>query len=145
MSVPVLSLWNRIQGFIAALLSGLIFLIAGINLPVFGQSLLEILQSYFPALDVYTGTVLSIMLIVANYTGLIVLAAAILILIGRVAIARLILFITIGVGIFAFAIPVFTAFFQGVNSLDIALNGISTKYALAVLFALLAQNYAKKA
>jgi hypothetical protein len=145
MSVPVLSLWNRIQGFIAALLSGLIFLIAGINLPIFGQSILETLQTYFPTLDIYTGTILSVMMIVASYTGLIVLVAAVLILIGRVAIARVILFFTVSVGIFTFAVPVFIAIFQGVNSLDIAINGISTKYALAALFALLAKNYAKNA
>lgn len=148
--MPVLSLWNRIQGFIAAFLSGLIFLIAGImDVPVFGQTYIEFVLKYFPWLDSATRAALSqtlaIMMLIADYTGLIVLAAAVLILLGRVRIARLILFIVVGVGIFAFAVPIFTALFQGAASLEIAINSVSTKYALAALFALLAQNYAKKA
>ena len=150
MSVPVLSLWNRIQAFIAAFLSGLIFLIAGItDVPVFGQTYVEFVLNNFPWLDPATQAALSqtlaIMMLIADYTGLIVLVAAVLILFGRVRIARLILFIVVGVGIFAFAVPIFTALFQGAASLEIALNSVSTKYALAALFALLAQNYAKKA
>jgi hypothetical protein len=144
LNVPVLSLWNRIQGFIAALLSGLIFLIAGINLPIFGRTILEFLQTTFPGLSGYTQTILNIMMLIASYTGVLVLVAAVLILLGRTAIARVILFFVVSVGIFAFAVPVFTALFQGANSLEIAINGISTKYALAALFALLAKNYAKK-
>ena len=142
--MPVLTLWDRIQGFIAALLSGLIFLIAGINLPIFGQTILEFLQTHFPGLGAYTQSILNIMMLVASYTGVFVLVAAVLILLGRTVIARVILFFTISVGIFAFAVPVFTAIFQGANTLEVAINGISTKYALAALFALLAKNYAKK-
>jgi len=150
LSVPILSLWNRIQGFIAAFLSGLIFLIAGIaDVPVFGQTYIEFVLKYFPGLDSTTQTALAqtlnVMMLIADYTGLSVLAAAVLILLGRVRIARIILFFVVGVGIFGFAVPIFAALFQGASSLEIAINSVSTKYALAALFALLAQNYAKKA
>jgi len=150
MSVPVLSLWNRIQAFIAALLSGLIFLVAGItDVPVFGQTYIEFVLKYFPWLDAGTqaalSQTLSIMMLIADFTGLLILVAAVLILLGRVRIAGLILFFIASVGIFAFAVPIFTAMIQGVVSLEIALNSVSTKYALAALFAMLARSYVKKA
>ncbi len=49
-----------------------------------------------------------------------------------------------GVGIFAFVVPIFTALINGIAQLSIAIDSISAKYAVAVLFALLAKLYADK-
>ncbi|MHA1831779.1 MAG: hypothetical protein ACTSWR_09635 [Candidatus Helarchaeota archaeon] len=56
----------------------------------------------------------------------------------------MILFIVMGVGIFAFVVPIFTALINGIAQLSIAIDSISAKYAVAVLFALLAKLYADK-
>ncbi len=143
MAVAVLSLSNRIQGFIAAFLSGLIFLVAGINLPIFGQTILEFLQTYIVGLDANIQITLNFLMLIASYTGVSVLVAAVLILLKKPRIARILLFFVASVGIFTFAVPVFTAIVQGANSLEVAINGFATKYALAALFAILAKNYCK--
>ncbi|MFX1295463.1 MAG: hypothetical protein ACFFD2_11525 [Promethearchaeota archaeon] len=148
MSLPGLSLWNRVQASICAFLSGIIFVIYGLSSIVFGYSYLEFVQTYFtglsPTAQVALSNIIDILMLISNFAGWIVLVSAVLILLGRVRIARIILFITVGIGTFAFALPLFIALFNGVASLELALDSVATKYAVAVLLALLARSYARK-
>ncbi|MHA1650596.1 MAG: hypothetical protein ACTSYB_10425 [Candidatus Helarchaeota archaeon] len=150
MSLPGLSVWNRIQAFICAFLAGLIFIISGItSLPVFGQKYLEFVQTYFTSLDPIAqatlAQILTIMMLIADFAGIIILVAAVLILVNKIRLARIILFFTVGVGVIGFAIPIFAGLFNGIASLEMAIDSISTKYAVAALLALLARVYVKKA
>ncbi len=151
MSLPVVSKWNRIQAFIAALLAGVVFLVAGIrDMPVFGQTYIEFVANYFPGLDPTAAAAalaqtLTVMMLIADFTGWIIFGAAILILLGRVRIARIILFFVAGVGLFAFAIPLLTGLIHGVASLEMAIDSVATKYAVAALLAMMARLYVKKA
>lgn len=148
MSVPGFSLWNRIQAFICALLSALILIIYGLSSFVFGYTYLDFVQTYFitlsPSIQATITQIMDVMLWISGVAGWIVLAAAFLILAGKTGIARIVLFITVGIGSFAFALPFFIALFHGLASLEIALDSVATKYAVAALLAMLARAYARK-
>jgi len=142
------SVKTKISAFVAALLSGLIFLYSGIvDNPVFGQSILEKVQLYFgnvsPAVQGGLAAALNVLLLIANFTGFVVFAAAILILVNKTKAAKITLMIAIGTGLFAFITPIIPAFFVGSDAIRMALEGIATKYALAVLFGLISRLYLK--
>ena len=148
MSVTGLTTWNRIQAFICALLSAVILIVYGLSSFIFGYSYLDFVQTYFitlvPATQAMIIQIMDVMLWISSFAGWVVLIAAFLILAGKTTIARLILFITVGIGTFAFALPFFIALFHGLASLEIALDSVATKYAVAALLALLARSYARK-
>jgi hypothetical protein len=140
----------RYSGFLAAFLAGLIFLYSGITgLPFFGEKYLNMVGQYFPNLSpsVQKGIseYLFVMGTIADYTGLVVFVAGFLILAGRGKLASIILLLTIGIGLFGFVAPVFTALFQGGQAMSIALDSLASKYVVAILLALLARKNAQSA
>lgn len=139
----VLSLWTRILGFIAALLSGLIFVVGSLRAVLFGESFLEYLIVEL-GITVESAGVLTIIMTIATYAGWIILVAAVLILLGRVRIAKIILFIVIGTGLLGFFIPVVAALAQGTITMEVLLNGDATMYLVATLFGLIAKLYCDK-
>ena len=139
---------NRIKGFLSAFTAGLIFLISGItDIPIFGQSYIEIILEY-TTLDAITqatlGNILNIMMFISNFTGAIILGAAFLILFKRIRIAKIILLIVMAAGLFGFFIPIFVSIFGGIFSMAAAINAIASKYAVAVLLTLLSKQFADK-
>lgn len=140
-----MSLWARIMAFVAALLSGLIFVLGSLRGVFFGVSFADYLAAIIPGIETGLAQTLEILMMVASFVGWIILVAAILILIGRVRIAKLILFIVIGTGLLSFFIPVVAALTQGTLSLQVLLNGDATMYLVAVLFGMIAKLNCDKA
>ncbi|MHA1681764.1 MAG: hypothetical protein ACTSUE_12205 [Promethearchaeota archaeon] len=138
----------RVSGTLAAFMAGLIFLYSGITgLPFFGEKWLDMVGDYYPGISpaVQEGiaSYLSIMGMIADYTGLVVLVAAFLIFTGRGKMANIVLMLTMAVGLFGFATPVISALFQGGEALGIALDSLASKYVVAVLLAMVAKKNAE--
>ena len=143
-SEAVLSIWSRIMGFVAALLSGLIFVLGGLRGVFFGESFAVNLINTL-GLDPVVAQTYDMILSAAAYAGWIILAAAVLIILGRVRIAKIILFIVIGAGLLSFFLPVVAAIGQGTLSLQVLLNGDATMFLVATLFGIIAKLYCDKA
>jgi hypothetical protein len=136
---------GRIKAFICCLLAGLIYLYVAIGqVTGLGVTVLEYIQEYFPSL-VGIEPILSVLLLIANWVGVIAIVCGFLFLAGQRKIANIILIITMTSGIFGFLIPVIFAIPEGIGALEMAINGIATKQAVPVLFLALAKAYAKEA
>lgn len=148
MAEKVLSLWTRILAFIAAVLSGLIFVLGSLRAVFFGQSFAGYLTSLVPSIAPAVAEAFETVMLVASFAGWIILGAAVLILLGRVRIAKLILFIVIGTGLLSFFIPVVATISQGTldsqELLVVLLNGDATMYLVATLFGIIAKLYCDK-
>ncbi|MBD3227772.1 MAG: hypothetical protein GF329_06250 [Candidatus Lokiarchaeota archaeon] len=142
------NLMNRIKGFLSAFTAGIIFLVSGItDIPVFGQSYIQLILENTvldPATQATLGGILNIMMLISNFTGAIILVAAFLVLFKRVRIAKIIIFIVMAAGLFGFVIPVFVSIAGGITSLTATIDAIASKYAVAVLLAMLSKQYAGK-
>ena len=143
MAEKVTSIWSKILAVIAAILSGLIFIVGSLRAQFFGQSFLEYLIVEL-GLAVSTAQAFNILMMVASFAGWIILGAAVLIAIGRVRIAKIILFIVIGTGLISFLIPVIAAIASNTLSLEILLNGDATIFLVATLFGIIAKLYLDK-
>ncbi|TFF88868.1 MAG: hypothetical protein EU549_02200 [Promethearchaeota archaeon] len=148
MTKRISNLMNRIKGFLSALTAGIIFLVSGItDIPVFGQSYIElVLENTMldPVTQTTLGNILNIMMLISNFTGAIILIAAFLILFKRVRIAKIIILIVMAAGLFGFVIPIFVSITGGITSLSATIDAIASKYAVAVLLAMLSKQYASK-
>ncbi len=137
------------MAFVAAVLSGLIFVLGSLRTVFFGESFAGYIQDLFPAIGDPLAQALETLMLVANFAGWIILFAAVLIAIGRLHIAKLILFIVIGAGLFSFFIPVIGALtspgITGDELLTVLLNGDATMYLVAVLFGIIAKLNCDKA
>ena len=89
--------------------------------------------------------ILSVLLLIANWVGVIAIVCGILFLVGKRKIANIILLITLSSGIFGFLIPIIFAIPEGFGAIAIAVNGIATKQAVPVLLLALAKAYSKEA
>ncbi|NVM30912.1 MAG: hypothetical protein HWN65_18875 [Candidatus Helarchaeota archaeon] len=149
MAEKALSLWPRIMGFVAAVLSGLIFVLGSLRATFFGESFIDYLTGDPLYLPLDLASTYDILMKVAGYAGYIILAAAVLILLGRVRIAKIILFIFIGTGLLSFFIPVIASLSStGLSPQDlltVLLNGDATMYLVATLFGIIAKLYCDKA
>jgi len=143
MTEKVFSLYTRILAFIAALLSGLIFILGSLRAVFFGESFIEYLLNEL-MLSVALAQVFNILMLIASFAGWIILIAAVLILLKRIRIAKIILMIVIGTGLLSFFIPVVAALVQGTLSLQVLLNGDATMYLVATLFGMIAKLYCDK-
>ncbi len=139
----VTSIWTKILAFIAATLSGLIFVLGSLRAQFFGQSFLEYLIMEL-GLAQSTAELFNILMMVASFAGWIILGAAVLILIGKIRIAKIILFIVIGTGLFSFFIPVIAALVNGTLTMEVLLNGDATMFLVATLFGIIAKLYCDK-
>ncbi|NVM53169.1 MAG: hypothetical protein HWN66_05660 [Candidatus Helarchaeota archaeon] len=136
-------MWTRILAFAAALLSGLIFVLGSLRAQFFGESFAQYLIIYF-GMEATLAQTFDILMKIVNFAGWIILAAAVLILIKRVRIAKIILFIVIGTGLISFFIPVIAALAQGTLTVEVLLNGDATMYLVATLFGIIAKLYTDK-
>ncbi|MHA1267534.1 MAG: hypothetical protein ACTSRS_20025 [Candidatus Helarchaeota archaeon] len=143
MTEKVFSLWTRILACIAAILSGLIFIVGSLRAIFFGESFLLYLINEM-GISTTLAPVLDILMTIATYAGWIILLAAILILIKRIRIAKIILFIVIGTGLLSFFIPVIAALAEGTITIKILMNGDATMYLVATLFGIIAKLYCDK-
>ncbi len=137
------SIWSRILAFTAALLCGLIFVLGSLRAQFFGMSYLDYLITVL-GLAPSTAQIFSVMMMVASYAGWIILAAAVLIIVKKDRIAKIILFIVIGTGLISFLIPVIAAIASNTLSLEILLNGDATIFLVATLFGIIAKLYLDK-
>jgi hypothetical protein len=136
---------GRIKAFICCLLAGLIYLYVAIgSVTGLGVTVLEYIQEFFPGL-LPIEPILSILLQISNWVGIIAIVCGFLFLAGQRKAANIILIITMSSGIFGFLVPVILAIPEGLGALEIAINGIATKYAVPVLFLALARTYSKQA
>ena len=140
-----MSIWARIMAFIAAILSGLIFILGSLRAVFFGQSFIVYLQDPPFNLSFDIAGIFDILMKIASFAGYIILGAAVLILLGKVRIAKIILLIVIGTGLLSFFIPVMAALSQGTISIEVLLNGDSTMYLVATLFGIIAKLNCDKA
>jgi len=140
-----MSIWARIMAFVAAVLSGLIFIVGSLRAVFFGQSFIVYLQDPPFNLSFDIAGIFDILMKIASFAGYIILGAAVLILLGKVRIAKIILLIVIGTGLLSFFIPVMAALSQGTISIEVLLNGDSTMYLVATLFGIIAKLNCDKA
>lgn len=138
MAEKATSIWTRLMAFVAAILSGLIFIFGSLRAVFFGQSFIEYLMVDL-GLAQSTAEAFNILMMVACYAGWIILGAAVMIIIGRKRIAKYILLIVIGTGLLSFLVPVIAALAQGTLSMEVLLNGDATMYLVAVLFGMIAK------
>lgn len=136
---------GRIKAFICCLLAGLIYLYVALGqVTGLGVTILEYLQEYFPDL-VDIEPILSVLLLIANWVGVIAIVCGFLFLTGQRKIANVILLITMSSGIFGFLIPIILAIPEGLGAIEIAVSGIASKQAVPVLLLALAKAYSKEA
>jgi len=143
------SFWDLFKGFLTAFVSGLIFLFSGIsNIPIYGQNCILLIQKYFsfldPSIQEITGQILDIMMIISNFVGSIILAASVLILLGKYRISRIILIIVMGAGVISFVIPIFASFAGGIDAIMASIDHLSNRYAVAVLLAMISKLFLAK-
>ncbi len=133
------------MAFAAALLSGLIFVLGSLRATFFGVSFIDYLTGPPLNLTLDLAQTFDIIMKIASYAGWIILGAALLIAIGKIKIAKIILFIVIGTGLISFLIPVIAAMMGGSLTLGVLLNGDATMYLVATLFGIIAKLYCDKA
>lgn len=138
-----LTLKKRVYGAIATFVAGLIFLVSGIANVTTVTRAADFVANNFPDLPAEAQTILGNVIyyssLVADFTGSIVLVAVVLILLGKTKSAGIILMITISAGLFGLAIPLVTAIPQGIIALQMAVEGIVSKYAIATLLVTIAR------
>lgn len=143
MAEKIKTLWARILAIIAALLSGLIFILGSLRAQFFGQSFFEYLTMQL-GLDAALASTFNILMTIASFAGWIIFAAAICIALRRERIAKIILLIVVGTGLLSFFIPVVAALANGSLTMDVLLNGDATKFLVATLFGMIAKLYVDK-
>ncbi len=143
----LITLRKRIYSFVAATLSGLIFIASRILTALYATRVAESIQNNFPDLKEQYQLMLTKLIeytsLIADYIGWVILVAGVLILLNKTFIAKILIYVTVGSGMVAFAIPVFAAIPEGWLAVQIAIESLATKYVLASCLAIMAFLYAK--
>lgn len=110
-----------------------------------GIKIIEFVQEYFANLSATNqaimADVLTVLITLSNYLGMVIILIGILIFLGKGKIAKYLFIITIGAGIFGFAIPLFSALILGDQAIDVVINSIGTKYIVVICLSIMTKLY----
>ena len=137
---------SKIKALICAIIAGLILIYSEISMRVgLGVKIIEFVQEYFPDLSATNQAImediLTVLITISNYLGMVIIIVGILIFLGKGKIAKYLFIITIGAGIFGFAIPLFSALILGDQPIDVVINSIGTKYLVVICLSIMTKLY----
>ncbi len=140
----------RIKALLCAIIAGLILIYSEISMKTgLGITLIQYVQEYYPSLNVvyqvFLSEALDVLITISNYLGMVIIVVGVLIFFGKYMIAKYLFILTIGAGVFGFAIPFFSALIFGGQPIEAVINSIGTKYLVVICLSLITKLYGEHA